>query len=181
MGGWIHKRHRGSPTDLMRKGCVCCRGRSWRTWIRINPCILCSQGHLRTGNVWSCRSCYLPVQKIPTCSMFDLHNSIRPKQSFSSTGCLPPRVNPEVAQLWLSTTTAHSRTAASSGHPSAWETRVASHAPSPFRNRHCPFLFSPWNRSIACCRYKKAGTSLLLVLPSVSPSSILECTRQEGR
>jgi hypothetical protein len=34
--------------------------------------------------------------------MFDLHNSIQPKQTFSPTnltGCLPPRVNPDAARL----------------------------------------------------------------------------------
>jgi hypothetical protein len=37
-------------------------------------------------------------------SLFDLHNNIWAKQCFVPTGltsCLPPRVNSDVAQLWL--------------------------------------------------------------------------------
>jgi hypothetical protein len=70
-------------------------------------------------------------------NLFDLHNSIRSKQTFGPTGpndCLPPRVNQGVIRLRLSATTAHCHAATSSSHPSVWETRTTSCAPFPSRN-----------------------------------------------
>jgi hypothetical protein len=32
-----------------------------RGWNRINPCVFCSWDQFKTGNMWSCRHCYLLV------------------------------------------------------------------------------------------------------------------------
>jgi hypothetical protein len=67
-------------------------------------------------------------------ALFDLHNTIRRKQSFgptSPTDCLPPRVNPDVTGLRLSADAARCHAATSSGHPSMWEPRATPHAREP--------------------------------------------------
>jgi hypothetical protein len=68
-------------------------------------------------------------------TMFNLHNSVQPKQPFSITSpidCLPPRVNPDDAQLWLPAVGAHRHATASFDRLSVREPSVVSHAHFPF-------------------------------------------------
>jgi hypothetical protein len=68
-------------------------------------------------------------------SLFDLHNSVRPKQPLDPTnltGFLPPQINTDAARLRLSTAVVQRRTTTSSGRSSTWEPRVTLHASFPF-------------------------------------------------